>query len=154
MHNRKDKWFGVALLVSAIIGLSVAHTAWAQDKKPNIVMLMTDDTGWGDFGAYSGGGWAWAIRRRTLIRLPAAGVGAGAARGDRLGECRKHPGSLRAFVGRVRRANSLRWPTPSASLICGNALHSRYKAPPPCLDRTRDEAFVFLRWRHGPIASS
>ena len=57
MHNRKDKWFGVALLVGAIIGLSVAHTAWAQDKKPNIVMLMTDDTGWGDFGAYSGGGW-------------------------------------------------------------------------------------------------
>jgi len=28
----------------------------AADKKPNIVMLMTDDTGWLDFGAYSGGG--------------------------------------------------------------------------------------------------
>jgi hypothetical protein len=25
-------------------------------QKPNIVMLMTDDTGWNDFGAYSGGG--------------------------------------------------------------------------------------------------
>jgi arylsulfatase len=25
-------------------------------KKPNIVMLMTDDTGWNDFGCYSGGG--------------------------------------------------------------------------------------------------
>jgi arylsulfatase len=24
----------------------------AQDKKPNIVMLMTDDTGWNDFGCY------------------------------------------------------------------------------------------------------
>ena len=24
-------------------------------KKPNIVMLMTDDTGWGDFGCYGGG---------------------------------------------------------------------------------------------------
>ena len=25
-------------------------------EKPNIVMLMTDDTGWNDFGAYSLGG--------------------------------------------------------------------------------------------------
>jgi Sulfatase len=25
-------------------------------KRPNIVMLMTDDTGWNDFGCYSGGG--------------------------------------------------------------------------------------------------
>jgi arylsulfatase A-like enzyme len=30
--------------------------AQAQQKRPNIVMLMTDDTGWNDFGAYSGGG--------------------------------------------------------------------------------------------------
>ena len=28
----------------------------AQNTRPNIVMLMTDDTGWNDFGAYSGGG--------------------------------------------------------------------------------------------------
>jgi len=28
----------------------------AQDKKPNVVILMQDDTGWNDFGCYSGGG--------------------------------------------------------------------------------------------------
>jgi arylsulfatase len=32
------------------------NPAQAQQKRPNIVMLMTDDTGWNDFGAYSGGG--------------------------------------------------------------------------------------------------
>ena len=34
----------------------IAGQAEAQEKRPNVVMLMTDDTGWGDFGAYSGGG--------------------------------------------------------------------------------------------------
>ena len=34
----------------------VSLPAYAQQKRPNIVMLMTDDTGWNDFGAYSGGG--------------------------------------------------------------------------------------------------
>jgi arylsulfatase len=51
----RSSHFALAVLISAIIGLSIAHTAWAADK-PNIVMLMTDDTGWGDFGPYSGGG--------------------------------------------------------------------------------------------------
>lgn len=31
-------------------------TVDTSNKRPNIVMLMTDDTGWNDFGAYSGGG--------------------------------------------------------------------------------------------------
>ena len=39
--------------VSALLGVSQAQ---AQEKRPNIVMLMTDDTGWNDFGAYSNGG--------------------------------------------------------------------------------------------------
>ena len=36
--------------------ISLAATSPASTKRPNIVMLMTDDTGWNDFGAYSGGG--------------------------------------------------------------------------------------------------
>jgi hypothetical protein len=42
---------GVALAAPGLVG-----PAQAQEKRPNIVMLMTDDTGWNDFGAYSGGG--------------------------------------------------------------------------------------------------
>ena len=41
--------------VAAVLVLA-AGPAGAADKKPNIVMLMTDDTGWADFGAYHGGG--------------------------------------------------------------------------------------------------
>ena len=51
---------GIASLVASLSG-----PAFAQEKRPNIVMLMTDDTGWNDFGAYSGGGAASDIRRRT-----------------------------------------------------------------------------------------
>ena len=35
---------------------ALTFAAQAADKRPNIIMLMTDDTGWSDFGCYSGGG--------------------------------------------------------------------------------------------------
>lgn len=35
---------------------ATAPATTTTNKRPNIVMLMTDDTGWNDFGAYSGGG--------------------------------------------------------------------------------------------------
>ncbi len=47
---------GGALAVGAAISLVPLAAADAQQKRPNIVMLMTDDTGWNDFGPYSGGG--------------------------------------------------------------------------------------------------
>src|ERR1700730_18152361 len=46
---------GLGLLAS-VAAVTVAATPAAAQKRPNIVMLMTDDTGWNDFGAYSGGG--------------------------------------------------------------------------------------------------
>jgi arylsulfatase A-like enzyme len=37
------------------LALAASSPASAQEQKPNVVMLMTDDTGWNDFGAYGGG---------------------------------------------------------------------------------------------------
>ena len=55
MHRSKHKWYAVVLLVSAIIGLSIGRSAWAQEKKPNILVIMGDDVGWFNIGAYHRG---------------------------------------------------------------------------------------------------
>ena len=47
---------GAGALALTAIATVAATPAYAQAKRPNIVMLMTDDTGWNDFGAYSNGG--------------------------------------------------------------------------------------------------
>ena len=44
----------LAVWVFLILGFAASPRVAAQ-QKPNIVVLMTDDTGWGDFGAYGGG---------------------------------------------------------------------------------------------------
>jgi arylsulfatase A-like enzyme len=46
---------GLSLLTASTALLGAVASVQAADKKPNIVMLMTDDTGWGDFGCYNGG---------------------------------------------------------------------------------------------------
>ena len=46
----------------------------SSSKKPNIVMLMTDDTGWNDFGAYSGGGAALGHPTPNVDRLAKEGA--------------------------------------------------------------------------------
>jgi len=54
---RKTLTAGAALAALATASALPASSAMAQaQKRPNIVMLMTDDTGWNDFGAYSNGG--------------------------------------------------------------------------------------------------
>ncbi|MGB9379560.1 MAG: arylsulfatase [Candidatus Binatus sp.] len=55
MLSSKIKSFAIAVLVGLIMGLSMAHTAWAQTKKPNILVIMGDDVGWFNIGAYHRG---------------------------------------------------------------------------------------------------
>jgi hypothetical protein len=45
----------VAVAVTALAAIASSPPTSAATKRPNIVVLMTDDTGWSDFGAYGGG---------------------------------------------------------------------------------------------------
>lgn len=54
MVSWKNRFFAIALLVGAILGLSISHAAWAADK-PNILVIMGDDVGWFNIGAYHRG---------------------------------------------------------------------------------------------------
>jgi arylsulfatase len=45
-----------------------------QQKRPNVVMLMTDDTGWNDFGAYTGGGAALGHPTPNIDRIAKEGA--------------------------------------------------------------------------------
>ena len=42
-------------LAAAATGFSSAPTNAQQASKPNVIMIMTDDVGWGDLGSYGGG---------------------------------------------------------------------------------------------------
>ena len=55
MSMTRNVCLALLVLLASVTVASVPAAAQAQ-KKPNIVMLMTDDTGWQDFGAYTGGG--------------------------------------------------------------------------------------------------
>ena len=52
MSYSRSTWLG---LLASLATLAVAATPAAAQKKPNVVMLMSDDVGWGDYGVYFGG---------------------------------------------------------------------------------------------------
>src|SRR6266550_9215077 len=65
---------GLSLLIATAALLGVVGSAQAADKKPNIVMLMTDDTGWNDFGCYSGGGAGLGHPTPNVVRIAKEGA--------------------------------------------------------------------------------
>ena len=64
----------VGVSIAALAALVAPASAVAQEKRPNIVMLMTDDTGWQDFGAYSGGGAALGHPTPNVDRIAKEGA--------------------------------------------------------------------------------
>jgi arylsulfatase len=63
------------LLAGAAAMAAMGHHASAQQQKmPNVVMLMTDDTGWNDFGAYSDGGTALGHPTPNIDRIAKEGA--------------------------------------------------------------------------------
>src|SRR3974390_3059425 len=66
-------WRGLlaGVAVMAVTNLPVSAQ---QQKRPNVVMLMTDDTGWNDFGAYSGGGAALGHPTPNIDRIAKEGA--------------------------------------------------------------------------------
>jgi arylsulfatase len=66
-------WRGLlaGVAVTAVMSLPVSAQ---QQKRPNVIMLMTDDTGWNDFGAYSGGGAALGHPTPNIDRIAKEGA--------------------------------------------------------------------------------
>jgi arylsulfatase A-like enzyme len=68
MSRNLIRWFAV------MVGVLLTATVQAQAKKPNVLVLMSDDTGWNDLGAYSGGGRALGHPTPNLDRLAKEGA--------------------------------------------------------------------------------
>src|SRR6516162_2056141 len=65
----------LCLALPAMVAASMmASVPAAAQKKPNVVMLMTDDTGWNDFGAYTGGGAALGHPTPNIDRIGKEGA--------------------------------------------------------------------------------
>ena len=61
-------------LLTSVAALTVATAPAFAQKQPNVVMLMTDDTGWNDFGAYTGGGAALGHPTPNIDRVAKEGA--------------------------------------------------------------------------------
>jgi arylsulfatase len=65
---------GLSLLIATTTFFGVVGSVVAQDKKPNIVMLMCDDVGVTDWGCYSGGGLAMGHPTPNIDKMAKEGA--------------------------------------------------------------------------------
>ena len=71
----KARKLSLGLLASvAAVTFASSQASSQRRRRPNIVMLMTDDTGWNDFGAYSNGGAALGHRTRNVDQIAREGA--------------------------------------------------------------------------------
>jgi arylsulfatase len=71
MTLSRKLWLG---LLASLAIVTVASSPAVAQKKPNIVILMTDDTGWGDFGYITGGGANLGHPTPNIDRIAAEGT--------------------------------------------------------------------------------
>lgn len=64
----------LAVAVCSLLAATSVHAQAAGKKRPNVVVLMGDDLGWSDFGAYTGGGKALGHPTPNIDRLAKEGV--------------------------------------------------------------------------------
>jgi arylsulfatase len=70
MKNMRKLWLGVLALLAAV--MAAGAPASAQQQRPNIIVIMGDDIGWFNIGAYHQG--MMASRTPNLDRLAAEGM--------------------------------------------------------------------------------
>ena len=73
-YNPKVVSYGLSVLTATAALIGAVVPARAADKNPNIVILMQDDTGWNDFGCYSGGGAGLGHPTPNIDRLAKEGA--------------------------------------------------------------------------------
>ena len=69
--NTGPKWVRLGALAFGLAVAALAEPASAQDKKPNILVIMGDDVGWFNIGAYHRG--IMSGKTPNLDKLAAAG---------------------------------------------------------------------------------
>ncbi len=93
------KIFDACFAIALVTGLAVAAPAFAQSKQPNVVLMLADNLGYGDVGAYGGG----AIRG-----MPTPNLDQLAAQGLRFTQFLVEPGCTPSRAGLMTGRYSIR----------------------------------------------
>ena len=72
--NSRLLHYGVSLLTAAAALTAAVAPAHAQDKKPNVVVMLADNMGYGDLGSYDSGGELRGMPTPRLDKLASEGL--------------------------------------------------------------------------------